>query len=128
MAGLGGRISRRSRRLPEVLDFHGKRRRLFRPAVVLSRSAAELPRFPKDPLLDEIERYWQNERRRVVRLCDAAGFREPRDLADKLLLLVHGSRNERQAYGHHAPSRMLSQAGDDLMVVHGAARKPPLFG
>jgi AcrR family transcriptional regulator len=101
---------------------------LFRPAAVLSRSAAELPRFPKDPLLDQIEQYWQAERRRVVRLCDAAGFREPRDLADKLLLLVHGSRNERQAYGHHAPSRMLSQAGDDLMVVHGAARKPPLFG
>jgi hypothetical protein len=100
---------------------------LFRPAAVLSRSAAELRRFPKDPLLDQIEQYWQAERRRVVRLCDAAGFREPRDLADKLLLLVHGSRNERQAYGHHAPSRMLSQAGDDLMVAHGAVRKPPIF-
>jgi hypothetical protein len=34
-----------------------------------------------------------------VRLCEAAGFREPRELADKLLLLVHGLRNERGAYG-----------------------------
>lgn len=38
----------------------------------------------------------------------------------------HGSRNERKAYGHDAPSQRLRQAGDDLMVAHGAAPKPPL--
>ena len=75
-------------------------------------------------MLEEIEQYWQTERRRVSKLCDAAGFRDPRELADKLLLLVHGSRNERRAYGFPAPSQMLSQGGDDLMVAHGATRKP----
>jgi len=99
---------------------------LFRAEALLSRSAAELQRFPKDPLLDQIEQYWQAERRRVVKLCDAAGFHEPRVLADKLLLLVNGSRNERKAYGYHAPSQMLSQAGDDLLVAHGMSSKPPL--
>ena len=100
---------------------------LFRPEALLSRSAAELAlEYPKNALLKEIEQYWQAERRRVVKLCEAARFREPRDLADKLLLLIHGGRNERRAYGHHAPSRMLSKAGDDLMVAHGAIRKPAL--
>jgi AcrR family transcriptional regulator len=100
----------------------------LRPEMLLSRSAAELagadPR--NEPLRGEIEQYWQAERRRVLKLCEAAKFREPRDLADKLLLLIHGARNERRAYGHHAPSRMLSQAGDDLMVAHGAVRKAPM--
>jgi len=97
---------------------------VFRGETLLSRSAAELQQFPKDPLLNDIEQYWQAERRRAAKLCHAAGFREPGELADKLLLLVHGSRNERKAYGYRAPSQMLSQAGDDLMVAHGATRKP----
>jgi AcrR family transcriptional regulator len=95
------------------------------PERLLARSAAELSSgHPKNPLLVEIEQYWQAERRRLVRLCKAANFREPGDLADKLLLLVHGLRNERAAFGHHAPSRLLPQAADDLMVAHGATRKP----
>lgn len=99
----------------------------FDPDRLLSRSAAELDGgYPKNPLLVEIEHYWQSERRRLARLCKAANFREPGDLADKLLLLVHGLRNERGAFGHHAPSRVLHQAADDLMVAHGATRKPPL--
>ena len=99
----------------------------FDPDRLLARSAAELTAgYPKDPLLVEIEHYWQAERRRLVRLCRAANFREPGDLADKLLLLVHGVRNERGAFGHHAPSRLLPQAADDLMVAHGGIRKPLL--
>lgn len=97
----------------------------FDPDRLLSRSAAELSDgHPKNPLLVEIEHYWQAERRRLVRLCKAANFREPGGLADKLLLLVHGLRNERGAFGYHAPSRVLPQAADDLMVAHGATRKP----
>lgn len=96
----------------------------FDPDRLLSRSAAELSGgYPKHPLLVEIEHYWQAERRRLVKLCRAANFR---DLTDKLLLLVHGVRNERGAFGHHAPSRLLPQAADDLMVAHGAIRKPLL--
>ena len=97
------------------------------PERLLSRTAAELAgEHPKHPLLASIEQYWQAERRRVVSLCEATRLREPRELADKLLLLVHGLRNERGAYGYHAPSRLLQQAANDLMVAHGATSKPPL--
>jgi AcrR family transcriptional regulator len=99
----------------------------FDPDPLLARSAVELSAtHPKDPLLVDIEQYWKAERCRLVRLCKAANFREPGELADKLWLLVHGLRNERGAFGYHAPSRMLPQAADDLMVAHGAIRKPLL--
>ncbi|MGY2884384.1 AcrR family transcriptional regulator [Bradyrhizobium sp. USDA 4524] len=96
-----------------------------RPEALLARTTAELLRSPQAAALAEISQYWQKERRRVVGLCDKAGLREPRALGDKLLLLVHGARNERGAYGRHAPSRLLHQTGDDLMVAHGAAPLPP---
>jgi AcrR family transcriptional regulator len=99
----------------------------FSAATLLSRSAAELQQHPKDKLLLEIEKYWRAERFWVTDLCTAARFREPGELADKLLLLVHGTRNERKAFGYDGPSQRLSQAGDDLMVAHGAVRKPPFF-
>jgi len=101
----------------------GRQDERFRCEVLLARSAAELAReYPKNPQLLEIEQYWQAERSRVVELCEAANLREPRDLADKLLLLVHGARNERGAFGHHAPSRLLHQIGDELLLSHGADR------
>jgi AcrR family transcriptional regulator len=98
----------------------------FSGVTLLSRTAAELQRFPtKDKLLVKIETYWQAERFWVTNLCTAAGFREPRELVDKLLLLVHGARNERKAFGYDGPRGRLSLAADDLMVAHGATRKPP---
>jgi hypothetical protein len=96
----------------------------FRSEVLLCRTAAELARdYPKNPLLAEIEQYWQVERRHVIEVCEAAKLREPQDLADKLLLLVHGARNERGAHGHNAPSRVLHDAANDLLVSHGAIRE-----
>jgi hypothetical protein len=95
----------------------------------LSRAAVELLGFEfngKDPLLGEIERFWQAERMKVARLCEQAKFRDPAALADKLLLLVNGARNERNSYGFAGPSEKVGEAGDDLMVAHGAQRKPPL--
>jgi AcrR family transcriptional regulator len=80
----------------------------------------------KNPLLSEIERFWQAERRKIIKLCEQAKFRDPVALADKLLLLVQGTRNERACYGYAGPSRMVGEAGDDLMVAHGAQRKPLL--
>ena len=96
----------------------------FSAPTLLSRTAAELQRFPKDKLLVKIETYWRAERFWLTELCTAAGFREPRELVDKLLLLVHGARNERKAFGYDGPRGRLSLAGDDLMVAHGAVRKP----
>jgi hypothetical protein len=93
----------------------------------LSRAAVDLlGPDGKSPLLVEIERFWQEERRKVVKLCEQAKFRDPAGLADKLLLLVQGARNERNCYGFGGPGQKVAEAGDDLMVVHGAQRKPLL--
>jgi AcrR family transcriptional regulator len=93
----------------------------------LSRAAVDLIGFyGKDPLLTEIENFWQAERRKIVKLCEQARFRDPPGLADKLLLLVRGARNERNCYGFGGPSQKVGEAGDDLMVAHGAQRKPLL--
>lgn len=93
----------------------------------LSRAAVDLIGFfNKNPLSAEIERFWQDERKKIVKLCEAAKFRDPSGLADKLLLLVQGARNERNGYGFGGPSRKVAEAGDDLMVAHGAQRKPLL--
>ncbi len=80
----------------------------------------------RNPLLAEIEAFWKAERELIAERCKAAKFRDPLGLADKLLLLVNGARNERNCYGYKGPSSKLSEAGDDLMVAHGAQRKPPL--
>ena len=93
----------------------------------LSRAAVDFLGFEeKSPLLGEIERFRQAERRKIVKLCEAARFRDPSGLADKLLLLVQGARNERNCYGFRGPSEKVGEAGDDLMVAHGAERKPLL--
>ena len=66
----------------------------------LSRAAVDLLGLEgKNPLLTEIENFWQAERRKIAKLCEQAKFRDPPALADKLLLLVQGARNERNGYG-----------------------------
>lgn len=93
----------------------------------LSRAAVDFLGFEeKSPLLGEIEKFRQAERRKIVKLCEQARFRDPSGLADKLLLLVQGARNERNCYGFGGPSQKVGEAGDDLMVTHGAERKPLL--
>jgi AcrR family transcriptional regulator len=97
------------------------------PQAQLSRAAVDLISIiSKNPMLTDIETLWQAERRRIVKLCEQARVRDPSGLADKLLLLVNGARNERNRYGYKGPSSKLSEAGDDLMVAHGALRKPLL--
>jgi AcrR family transcriptional regulator len=91
----------------------------------LARAAVDLIGIKaKNPLLVEIESFWQAERRKITKLCEQAKFRDPAVLADKLLLLVQGARNERACYGYAGPSGRVGEAGDDLMVAHGAQRKP----
>jgi AcrR family transcriptional regulator len=93
----------------------------------LSRAAVDLiGLFQKNPLSAVIEDFWKAERRKIVKLCEQARFRDPAGLADKLLLLVQGARNERNGYGFRGPSQKVGEAGDDVMVAHGAQRKPPL--
>jgi len=91
------------------------------PILIVAVFPSRLSRYT---LLSEIKRFWQAERRKIVKLCEQARFRDPSGLADKLLLLVQGARNERNCYGFGGPSQKVGEAGDDLMVVHGAERKP----
>jgi AcrR family transcriptional regulator len=95
------------------------------PYVQLSRASVDLLSVHKHPHLAEIEVFWQTERRRIAKLCEAAKFRDPSALADKLVLLTQGAHNERNCYGDRGPSCRLAEAGDDLMVAHGAQRKQP---
>ncbi len=47
----------------------------------LSRAAVEMLGFmERNPLLGEIERFWQAERLKVARLCEKAKFRDPASL------------------------------------------------
>jgi AcrR family transcriptional regulator len=102
------------------LSMHDSQAQLSRAAVDL------ISANRKNPLLTVIEMFWQAEQRRIIKLCEKARFRDPSGLADKLLLLVNGARNERNRYGYKGPSSKLAEAGDDLMVAHGAQRKPLL--
>lgn len=97
---------------------------LLRPEVVLSRTAAELPWHPKHALLIKIESYWQAERRRVLKLCRDARLRKPIEACDKLLLLVHGARSHRSAFGSLKPMRLVGEAGEDILAGHGCAGEP----
>lgn len=92
---------------------------LLGPEVTLSRTAAELPWHPKHALLVKIENYWQAERRRVLKLCREARLRKPLEACDKLLLLVHGARSHRRAFGRLRPMRLLGEAGEDILAAHG---------
>lgn len=95
------------------------------PQWQLSRMVAQLAHPIKQGLELDIDRYRQAERRKVADKCTKAKLRDPIDLADKIILLVEGARNERGSYGFRGPLDKLGIAADDLMVAHGAARKSP---
>lgn len=99
---------------------------LLGPEVTLSRTAAELPWHPKHALLVKIEDYWQAERRRVLKLCRDARLRKPLEACDKLILLVHGARSHRTAFGRLRPMRLLVEAGEDILAAHGRTSRPPV--
>jgi AcrR family transcriptional regulator len=95
------------------------------PHWQLGRLAAQLAHPLKPALAVDIDHYRQAERRKIANKCTQAKFRDPVDLADKIILLIEGARNERGSYGFRGPLHKLSLAADDLMVAHGATRKPP---
>lgn len=94
------------------------------PHWQLSRMAAQLASPFNEGLKLDINRYRQAERRKIAEKCAKAKLRDPVDLADKIILLIEGARNERGSYGFRGPLEKLGLAADDLMVAHGATRKP----
>jgi AcrR family transcriptional regulator len=95
------------------------------PHWQFSRMAAQLASPMSEGLEVDVDRYRQTERRNVADKCTKAKLRDPIDLADKIMLLIEGARNERGSYGFRGPLDKLGLAADDLMVSHGAVRKPP---
>lgn len=91
----------------------------------LSRLAAQIAHPLKPPLELDIDHYRQAERRKIANKCTQAKLCDPVDLADKIVLLIDGARNGRGCYGFGGPLQKLGLAADDLMVAHGAVRKPP---
>ncbi len=108
------------------LSSQGSQAQLARAAVDLLQPNGKSPFSVhldgKSQFLVLIERFWQAERNKIARLCERAKFRDPSGLADKLLLLVMGARNERNCYGYPGPSAKLVEAGDDLMAAHAPER------
>jgi AcrR family transcriptional regulator len=98
------------------------------PQWQLSRMAAQLASPMNEGLEVDVDRYRQAERRKLADRCSKAKLRDPAELADKLMLLIEGARNERGSYGFRGPLDKLGLAADDLMVSHGAVRKPPYDG
>lgn len=94
------------------------------PQWQLSRLAAQVANPLRGRLELEIDHYRQTERRKVAKKCSEMKLRDPAELADKIMLLIEGARNERGAYGFPGPLDKLCLAADDLMVTHGAVRKP----
>jgi AcrR family transcriptional regulator len=95
------------------------------PQWQLARAAAQMAYPIKQGLPLQIDHYRQAERRKIADKCTQAKLRDPGDLADKIVLLIEGARNERGCYGFGGPLQKLGLAADDLMVAHGAVRKPP---
>jgi AcrR family transcriptional regulator len=97
----------------------------FSPQWQLSRVAAQLASPFREGLKVDVDRYRLAERRKIADKCTQAKLRDPVELADKIILLIEGARNERGSYGFRGPLDKLGAAADDLMVAHGATRKPP---
>ncbi len=98
------------------------------PHWQLSRMAAQLAQPITSGLEVDIDGFRQAERRKVADKCSKAKLRDPAELADKLMLLIEGARNERGSYGFRGPLDKLGLAADDLLVAHGAVWKPPYDG
>ena len=99
----------------------------FSPQWQLSRVTAQLASPFQEALKLSIDRYRQAERGRIADKCKQAKLRDPVELADKIILLIEGARNERGSYGFRGPLDKLGAAADDLMVAHGATRKLPMM-
>jgi hypothetical protein len=94
------------------------------PYWQLARVSAQMAYPIKQGLPLQIDLHRQAERRKIADKCTQAKLRDPEALADKIVLLIEGARNQRGCFGFGGPLQKLGLAADDLMVTHGAVRKP----
>lgn len=75
----------------------------------LGNALAELP-DPKHPARRVIHEYKQREHKRVLRVCKAAGFRDPKLSANLLYMMLEGAHGCGQAIG-------MRQIGEQLVEI-----------
>lgn len=80
-------------------------------------AAAELPE-KSYPARRVIKAYKTAQRRRLIRLCRAAGLRKPAMLADALYLLIEGARVTVQSVGRAGLSARLMRLGEAMIAAH----------
>jgi AcrR family transcriptional regulator len=94
------------------------------PSWQIGRMAAQLAYPVSKGMPLQIDLYRQAELRKIETKCEQAKLRNPQELAEKLMLLIEGARNVRGGYEYPGPLKRLCEAADDLIVLHGAVRKP----
>jgi AcrR family transcriptional regulator len=83
----------------------------------LANAAVELPE--KDhPARRVIEEFKIAQRKRLIRLCRAAGLSEPDMLADELHLLLEGARVTSQSVGADGLGARLMRMGEAMIAAH----------
>ncbi len=89
----------------------------------LANAAVELsdPHHPARRFIDEQK---TQHREKLVRLCRAAGLREPQLLADKVFLMCEGARVSLQSVGANGPAARLVDMLQGLVAEHAPKRAP----
>ncbi len=81
----------------------------------LANAAVELP--GKDhPARPVIEEFKQEQRKRLAKLCKAAGLAQPEMVADELFLLLEGARVSMQSLGHEGPACRFVRMGEAMIA------------
>lgn len=65
-----------------------------------------------------IRKVKQQQRNLLAQKCQAAGYRDPVALADKLMILVHGALAGNLIYGENGPGVELLKAADIMILAH----------
>lgn len=93
----------------------------------LSRAAAEISHI--DPGAREvIRRHKLVQLNQIARLCTKAGYREPKELADKLFMLVEGAHSASESIGYDGPTNRLVAAAETLVAAHAAQPQGAVVG
>ena len=84
----------------------------------LLRAAAFLLPYRGSRALAYIRKLKLQERNELAKRCKAAGFSDPKGLADKLMLIVEGAMAGNLIHGLNGPSIELPKAAEAMMAGH----------
>jgi AcrR family transcriptional regulator len=84
----------------------------------LQRAAAIVRNYPQCAVLPFIRKLKRQERNKLAEKCEAAGFSDPKGLADKLMLLAEGALASFLTHGLQGPAVELCKIADLIMAAH----------